>query len=238
MKQLPLPIRLDQRASFDNFIVGDNRQALTALRHLSSPDGEPQVYLWGSEPVGKSHLLQGLCLHAVKLGMPAMLLPLSSFGSHDHAVLENLERYSIVCLDDIDHVCGLTGWAEALFHLINRLRQQGTRLVLTAHAPPDGLETPLPDLASRLAWGPVFRLSPLRDDDLIRFVIRRGEGQGVTIPPEVVDYLIKFTRRDVMAMIEWVDRLDREALAQQRRVTVPFVRTLVTSSAGRRHPGH
>jgi len=233
MKQLPLPIRLDQRASFANFVAGDNLEVVSELRQLLSPGSEPQVYLWSEAPEGKSHLLQSLCLEAARQDIRAILLPLASLGASDVGALENLERYDIVCLDDLDHVCAAPAWAEALFHLVNRLRQSGSRLVMTAHAPPDGLRVPLPDLASRLAWGPVYRLSPLKDEDLIRFVVQRGEGQGVAIPEAVVAYLIRFTRRDVAAMIEWVDVLDREALAQQRRVTTPFVRSLVASSAER-----
>ncbi|HBS26804.1 MAG TPA: DnaA regulatory inactivator Hda, partial [Gammaproteobacteria bacterium] len=69
----------------------------------------------------------------------------------------------------------------------------------------------------------------LADDDLEQFLIKRGDGQGLTIPVEVVSYLVSHTQRDLAAMLKLVDTIDREALAQQRRVTVPFVRSVIPS---------
>ena len=236
MKQLPLPIRLDQRATFAAFVAGENGMLVEALKGMLNPASkpEPQVYLWSGGPNGKSHLLQSLCQAASEAGTRAIYLPLGEMAESDFGILENLERYAIVCLDDVHRVCGLPEWAEALFHLINRLRQSGSRLAMSANGPPDALDSALPDLASRLSWGPVYRIQPLRDGDLVDFVVRRSRRQGVVIPRDVVEYLIRFTRRDVTEMIEWVDLLDREALARQRRVTRPFIRELVASSGGRR----
>ena len=229
MKQLPLPIQLDQRSTFDNYIAGGNAAAVQALQQLLKPEGEPQVYLWSSNANGKSHLLQSLCMQAAELGVKMVYLPLSLLTDGGADIFDNLEDVSIVCLDDIDAVSQNPVWAERLFHLINRLRNSGSRLAMTAAQPPDAMITPLKDLQSRLGWGPVYQLKALADDDLEQFLIKRGDGQGLTIPVEVVSYLVSHTQRDLAAMLKLVDTIDREALAQQRRVTVPFVRSVIPS---------
>ncbi len=236
MKQLALPIRLDQRATFEAFVPGDNGMLVSALQGMLSARAEPQLYLWSQGADGKSHLLQSLCLAASEAGLRAIYLPLGEFAEEDSGMLENLEQYAVVCLDDLQRVCHLASWAEALFHLINRLRQSGARLVMAADGPPDALDSALPDLASRLSWGPVYRIRPLRDEDLVEFMVQRSRRQGATIPRDVVEYLIRFTRRDVTEMVEWLDLLDREALARQRRITRPFVREIMASSDERRRP--
>lgn len=234
MKQLALPIQLDQRATFENYIPGRNSTVVQQLQSLPGSDDELQIYLWSNTANGKSHLLQSLCMQAVQQGSQMMYLPLSLLASADADIFENLEQFPLVCLDDIDSICSDPIWAERLFHLINRLRNAGSKLAMTADQPPASLQIPLKDLKSRLGWGPVYQLKPLTDDDLEQFLIQRASGQGLTFPAEVVTYLIRHTQRDLAAMIKLVDKIDQEALAQQRRVTVPFVRSVLPSEGSDR----
>lgn len=229
MKQLPLPIQLDQRSTFENFIAGQNAAATEALQQLLISEAEPQIYLWSPQANGKSHLLQSLCMEAANQGLKMMYLPLTQLADSKFEMFENLENYPIVCLDDVDVISQDPVWAEKLFHLINRLRNSGSRLAMTASLPPSALQSPLKDLQSRLGWGPVYQLKSLRDEDLEQFILQRGAGQGLTIPAEVVTYLIRHTERDLAALLKLVDTIDQEALAQQRRVTVPFVRSVIPS---------
>ena len=66
------------------------------------------------------------------------------------AVLSQLEHRSLICLDDIDTVMGQADWEEALFHLINAVKDAGSRLVLLANQTARKLPVTLPDLHSRL----------------------------------------------------------------------------------------
>ncbi|MEO1576816.1 MAG: hypothetical protein AAFU65_17860, partial [Pseudomonadota bacterium] len=59
--QLPLPVTLDERATFDNFTVGGNAEVIAGL---TSASPAPFTWLCGARGVGKSHLLQALCASA------------------------------------------------------------------------------------------------------------------------------------------------------------------------------
>jgi DnaA family protein len=47
-------------------------------------------------------------------------------------LLDNLEQYELVCIDDLHVIAGKADWEEALFHLFNRLRDSGRRLLIAA----------------------------------------------------------------------------------------------------------
>ncbi|WP_019625500.1 DnaA regulatory inactivator Hda [Thioalkalivibrio sp. ALJT] len=226
-RQLPLDLRLRDTSRFAGFYPGGNRLARDAVEALAvgSAMTAPQILLHGPAGVGKTHLLQAACHQTYERGEPVAYLPLAELATAPPlAVLDGLERARLLALDDLDAVIGRAGWDEALFGLLNRLRDSGCRVLLAALAAPDGLASPLPDLTSRLAWGPVFRMQAPEEDDLKRILAQRAALRGLELPETVADYLVRHYRRDLVALLQLLDRLDLAALAEQRRLTIPFIR--------------
>lgn len=220
--QLPLRIGLRDSATFANFHPGSN----AAVTHTLQQGEEPFVYLWGASGSGKSHLLQALCHAATESGAVAIYLPLDGEGVAP-AMLEGLELMSLVCLDNLDAVAGDGMWEQALFHLYNRLRESGNRLIVAARSAPGALGIALPDLVSRLGWGPVFQLQVLSDGEKAAALQQRAANRGMQMPAEVAAYLMSRSARDMHALFALLERLDELSLAAQRKLTIPFVRELI-----------
>jgi DnaA family protein len=85
----------------------------------------------------------------------------------------------------------------------------------------------LPDLVSRLGWGPVFQLSALTDIEKRGALQLRAHRRGLEMGDEVADYLLKRCPRDMDSLFNLLNRLDHASLAAQRRLTIPFVRQLL-----------
>ncbi len=217
--QLPLRIGLRDNATLANFYPGDN----AVLIHTLQQTTEPFIYVWGGAGSGKSHLLQALC-HAETT---AAYLPLGELRGFGPAVLDGLEAMSLVCVDDLQAVAADPGWEVALFHLYNRVREEGGRLVAAATLSPAALPVALPDLKSRLVWGPVFQLMPLDDAGKLAALQLRARARGLELSDEVGGYLLRRIPRDMHALFALLDRLDHASLAAQRRLTIPFVRDLL-----------
>jgi DnaA family protein len=64
------------------------------------------------------------------------------------------------CLDDLQAIAGKADWEEALFHLFNRLRDSGRRLLIAASTSPRELPVKLADLKSRLTLALIFQMRP------------------------------------------------------------------------------
>ncbi|MCG8394721.1 MAG: DnaA regulatory inactivator Hda [Pseudomonadales bacterium] len=221
--QLPLALQLREGNDLSNFRVGDNGATVAGVREVVQ-GGDRQAFIWGQPGQGKSHLLEGAVRLAQELGYSACLLPAEELLPLVPEVLESMEQFDLLAVDDCQCFAGHAAWEEGLFHLYNRLMAQGGRLLVTANAGPAAIDLMLPDLATRLAAGPVYRLRDLEDADLENLLMERGRARGLKVEQEVAHYIVMRSERSPAALMTLLDRLDRMALAQQRSVTIPFVK--------------
>jgi DnaA family protein len=222
--QLPLALELREAPGLDDFIVGRNRRALDALRRMIDRDDEPLLYLFGPSGCGRSHLLLGQCAAAERHGLRSAYLPLADRAALAPAMLEGLETLDLVAVDDVHAIAGDAAWEEALFVLFNRCRERGVRMLFSADRGPAVLPLRLPDLRSRLAWGLTLSLQPLDDSGRLELLQSLAARRALRMPDDVARYLLERSPRHPGDLAGLVDRLDRASLAEQRRLTIPFVR--------------
>jgi DnaA-homolog protein len=56
---------------------------------------------------------------------------------------------------------------------------------------------------------------------------QRAQRRGLAIDDAALDWLMRRVGRDLGSLTQLFDRLDRAALAAQRRLTVPFLREVL-----------
>ncbi|PLW66728.1 DnaA regulatory inactivator Hda [Pseudohalioglobus lutimaris] len=206
--QLPLLVQLRDDATLENFLPTAETEALIGvLESQCAEQGEAVVYLHGAAGSGKSHLLQACC-HLT--GESALYLPLAELYAYPpEEVLAGVETLTLVALDDLDAVIGEEAWELALFDLYNRAREWGCRLLIAA---------------SGASWGVVYHL-PAGTDEVKRAILRfRAQRRGLQMSEEVVAYIFARARRDLAQLLEVLDRLDRASLAEQRALSIPFIK--------------
>jgi DnaA family protein len=225
--QLPLGLALQDSARFGNYFAGANLEAVRALQSCARGDGEPFVFLAGAHGLGKSHLLQATCLAASAAGRSVAYLPLADCSALSVGLLEGLEQLDLVCLDDVHAIAGQVAWEEGVFHLFNRLREAGGGLLASGLQRADRCQFFLADLASRLGWGVTYVLAPLPERDAAAALELRARGRGLELPAETAQYLLRRMPRDLPTLFRLLDRLDEAAMIEQRRLTVPFVKSVL-----------
>jgi DnaA family protein len=226
MEQLPLGVRLRAASTFASFQPGPNGPLVAALEARAVTSGLAPLWLYAAPGVGRTHLLQATCALAGERGRRAGYLPLAAPWPSAEMVA-GLEQLDLVCLDDLERVAGDAAWERALFALYNDLAERGGNLVISANAAPAALRIGLPDLASRLAACIVWHLRPLDEVEQGMALLVRARALGIELPEETLLYLQRRLPRDLGALCDALDRLDAAALSQQRRLTVPFVRSVL-----------
>lgn len=222
-RQLSLAVHLRDDATLDNYLALPRVEPLLrALRQQLAPDGEPAIYLYGPPGSGKSHLLQASC-HAA--GANAVYLPLAELRQFPACeVLQGVENLQRVCLDDIHAILGDPAWEVALFDFYNRARQHGCRLVVAGDAAPRVLPVSLADLRSRLSWGIVYQLEAGNDADKVAILQFRAMRRGLALPAGVASYIVSRAPRALEQLLGVLDQLDQASLAEQRALSIPFVK--------------
>ena len=230
-QQIPLPFARFDHLDFDLYVPGQNRQAVEYLRRIATGEETKNSYLWGEPATGKSHLLQAVCEDVVRRKKSTAYIPLSEHQDFQIEMLQGLEQLDLVCMDDLDTIAGKENWEQAVFHLFNRLHEQGKPLIISAKSSPKGIMIRLPDLKSRLEWGVTWHLQTLTDQQQSQVLQQRARARGFELPPEVADYLLKRIPRDMQTLLKLLDELDIATLVEQKKLTIPFVKTLLTPQA-------
>ena len=95
---------------------------------------------------------------------------------------------------------------------------------MTSSLVPSTLTFTLPDLTSRLRGCQLATINP-PDDVLIAAVMRKQfADRQLLIDDEVISYLTARTQRTLADVKTLVETLDKNALAEQRNITIPFVK--------------
>ena len=225
--QLPLGIRLNDEATFANFLVSSGNRQLFDVLTSTSPSVQ-LIYLWGAEGSGRSHLLQALCHRYAESGASALYLPLLS--RHDFApqILEHSRALSVICVDDLDAVATDSVWQEAMFHCFNETAESNVLFVVTASCAPRDLDLPLADLRSRMQKGLIFQVQPADDGFKKQILQHRANSRGISLSDHVCDYILQRSDRSLASLIAVLERLDSESFQRQRRLTVPLVKDVMS----------
>lgn len=222
--QLPLAFRFPPDQRFETY-VGDDT-VCAAVRAAARDAASNPHFLSGPAGSGKTHLLLASCAAAQAEGRQARYLPLASFAGNVAQALDGLSA-DLVCFDSLEAVAGQRDDEVALFHAHNRLRAEGCNLVYAARANPQALGLVLPDLQSRLGQCTRVVLELLDDAGRRTVLQQRAARRGLSLDDAVVDYLLRRVGRDLAGLTALFERLDRESLAAQRRITIPFLRQLL-----------
>ncbi|MEM1153108.1 MAG: DnaA regulatory inactivator Hda [Pseudomonadota bacterium] len=230
-QQLPLPVQLNDDATFDNFLRhGANDTLVHALMLQAEGAGESMIFLSGGAGTGKSHLLQASCHH---IGGDAIYLPLRELAYYrPEEIFQGIETLKLICLDDVEQVLQKQDWELALFNLHNRAREHGSRLLIAGSCAPRMLAIDLPDLRSRLAWSVVFQLIDPSDTIKEAILKFRANRRGLELGDEVCRYIVTHTSRDLSALLALLEKLDHVSLSQQRGLSIPMVKAILSDGAG------
>jgi DnaA family protein len=225
--QLVLGVKLRDDARFDNFHGDRNAEAAARLRTATEQYATPAIVVCGDQDTGKSHLLQAVCHRAEQDQRRAVCVSMEEFLLFGPEALEGLELNEVVCLDDLDRVAGQADWEEAVFHLYNRVGDQGGQMVISLSDLPTQLPFVLPDLVSRLRHGLLVQMGIYRDDDRMRILMARAEQRGLVMGGDVAGFILKRAPRSLAELLAALDKLDDNSLKAQRRLTIPFVKSVM-----------
>ncbi|QWT18648.1 DnaA regulatory inactivator Hda [Bacillus sp. NP157] len=225
--QLPLALRWPRGQRFEHFHAGENAATVEAVRAAADDAAAPWVFIAGPLGSGRTHLLIAACQAAIDAGRSAQYLPLAGLRGTRAAAIRGMAGSDLLAIDDLDSIGGDPDSEHALFDTFNSYKAEGCTLLFAANVAPVALDLGLPDLRSRLGSLTQAVLKPLADGERRQVLREQAASRGIELDEPVLDWLFAHHARDLGALLDLLDTLDRATLAAQRRVTIPFLRTLL-----------
>ncbi len=218
--QLPFHFAFDSEARFSSFCCEDPNAPL--LHHLQQSPVNSGHFTWlkGNSGCGKTHLLQAFCL----ANPDAIYLPLQKLLSYEPLSLGSLQHSSLLVLDDLELLAGKREWEEQLFIVCQQLLVSGGRMLCASLFPPAQVPFALADLQSRLQLALVYEVHELSDAGKASVLTERARHRGIELKEEVVSFILARNQRNLHDLMAVLDQLDRQALAEQRKITIPFIK--------------
>lgn len=218
MRQLTLEIRPEIPCTLDNFIPGSNGGLLEALRsQVKSRDGS-WLYLWGASGTGRTHLLRGAVAAARALNRPASHLEADRAGDF------HVQDGGLLAVDDVQRLQETE--QAALFRALIQAPEAQATLILAGDRAPRHLKL-REDVRTRIGQALSFEIQPLEDPDKIILLRRQAAARGIVLDAEIVEYLMRHSRRDTGWLMSVLDGLDEASLTLGRPITLPLLRELL-----------
>lgn len=201
----PPPAGLNERYTFDRFIVGDtNRLAQAASLAVA---GRPArrynpLFLYGATGLGKTHLMQAIANRMLADGTAARIcyIPAEQFVNEmvtaiyeqsTGAFRARYRSYDLLLVDDVQFLRRKEHTQEEFFHTFNVLYNAGRQIVLTSDRHPkelDGLEE---RLVSRFEWGLVADVGRPDYETRVAILRRKADEDGVLMAPGILDLIAR-----------------------------------------------
>ena len=209
--------------TFESFHSSSNKVVIDSIKD----DKNKLLWIAGLKGSGKTHILQAT-INYMDNGINRLLyLPMRESKDFTPDILDNLDQFDLVAIDDIENVIGDFSWEEQLLILYEELIHTKSRILISSSDTPQGLSFKLPDLASRFSLGLVDRLKPMNEEQMIEAISLHAKVRGFNLPQDVAKYLISRVPRDVSVLADIIKLLDYESLSKQRKLTIPFIKTVL-----------
>ncbi len=145
-------------------------------------------------------------------------------GSGKSHLLSACEAISMRVADDVNL---LDNDAQiALFNTYNQIKAEDGILITAGLHAPNQMNL-RDDLATRLAWGLVYQLHPLNDEEKAQALKQHAKERGMKLPDEVTEYCLRYLRRDLPTLMAILDALDEWSLTAHKPITVPMLKKLL-----------
>ncbi|MDA9210686.1 DnaA/Hda family protein [Methylophilaceae bacterium] len=136
---------------------------------------------------------------------------------------EAINNNNITVVEDIDQANNTK--QIKIFNLYNEHKIAQKKLLVTGSNNPNKMML-RDDLASRLSWGLVYKINLLSDIEKKLALNQYSKERGLNLKIEIIEYLLRYYKRDLHSLIATLDALDRWSLKTKRSITIPLLKEM------------
>jgi chromosomal replication initiator protein len=197
------PAGLNQRYTFDTFVVGPSNQfahaASRAVAEAPARSYNP-LFIYGGVGLGKTHLMHAIGHYMVQHGRNLRLTYISSERFMNEMInalryeriLDFRERYrnvDVLLVDDVQFLSGKESTQTEFFHTFNALFDSAKQIVISSDCPPHEITSLEERLRSRFEWGLIADIQPPDLETKVAILKKKADADGMPLPDNVAIYI-------------------------------------------------
>lgn len=202
---------LNERYTFDNFIVGSgNELAYAACQAIATNPGAKYnpLFLYGGVGIGKTHLIQAVG-NAVVVGRKDAHIVYVSIEQFVQEFLDAI-RYKkntsfagyyrsadVLIVDDVQFIAGKEKTQEEFFHTFNALHQANKQIIISSDTRPKDIPTLTDRLRSRFEWGMAIDMQAPDFETRCVIIQSKAQGHGIQLPNDVTEHLAGYVQNNI-----------------------------------------
>lgn len=233
--------------AFENFIVGpENRLAHAASLAIATNPGNVYnpFFVHGGVGLGKTHLLQAICLR-IKLTNPNARIFYTScerfITSYVDAVQagemsefrHTFRDVDVLVIDDIHFLAKRDRSQEEFFHTFNSLYQVHKQIILSSDAPPEEIPDLEDRLVSRFKWGLVAHVAPPCYETRVAILKNKAKLRGMELPDDAACHVAAKIDTNIRELEGVVVKLQALATIEKRPIDLGMARAALGEEPGR-----
>ncbi len=229
---------LNDRYTFDRFVVGTNNQlAAAASRAVAEKPARiyNPLFLYGGVGLGKTHLMHAVGHEIVKRDPRRRVVYVTTEQFMNELVnaiqtgtqsrFRQVYRYiDLLLMDDIHFLERKEATQEEFFHTFNALYDAGKQIILTSDRPPKELPGVEDRLVSRFEWGLVADIKPPDYETRIAILRKKAADDDLTLDSDVMDFIARSCTASVRELEGAVIKLLAYSSLRKQEVTVDLAR--------------
>lgn len=235
---------------FDNFVIGpSNRLAHAAGLAVSKSPGRAYnpFFVHGGVGLGKTHLLQSICLRIRELHPGSVIYYTSCEGFMTQfmdSVREGMltrfrhkfRHVDVLVIDDIHFLAKRDRTQEEFFHTFNSLHQNHKQIILSSDAPPEQIPELEQRLVSRFKWGLVTELTPPCYETRVEILKAKSRMRGITLPDDVACHIATKIDSNIRELEGAISKLQMLAAVDKRPIDLSLTKQALGEEGSRAEP--
>ena len=195
---------LNPKYTFDAFVTGRSNQFPYAMaKAVADAPGLPShnpLFIYGGVGLGKTHLMHAVG-HKILADHPdrrVLYIASTDFTNefirsirekNMDAFREKYYSIDVLLIDDIQFFAGQEQTQTEFFQTFNKLRDNGSQIILTSDRQPQDVKGLEDRLISRFAGGAPVDIQPPEFETRVAILQKKAQSEDVDIPADVVTYI-------------------------------------------------
>lgn len=244
-------ISLNQKYTFESFVVGDsNKFVHAAARSVAENPGTRYnpLFIYGGVGLGKTHIMHAIGNYIMEHSPEKKLIYTTSERFTNEFIdslrsdkrnetqkfKDNYRSADVLMIDDVQFFENKPSVQEELFHTFNDLYNENKQIILTSDRKPNEIPSLEERLRTRFEWGIIADVQPPSLETKVAILQMKAEQERYIIPNDVIYFIAERVESNIREMESLLARVTLYSKMVDKEVTLELAQESLRDYADHR----